>query len=164
MFQQGDPVVHRIHGAGTVVAIVQPDSAPKECPYYEVDLVASDTRLMVPVEDAEKILRPVSSPSTVDKALRAIQQPSMVDVEQSRWQQRLQATLRTGQVLAVAEVIRWLRARSQRKSLSFTERRTLERATTFLASELALIKGIPFEQAQYQVEMAMSCLSCKGLS
>lgn len=159
MFQRGDQVVHRIHGAGTVVAIIQPDSAPKECPYYEVDLVASDTRLMVPVEGAERILRPVSSPSTVDKALKAIQQPSMVDVEQGRWHQWLQATLRTGRMLAAAEVICRLRARRQRKSLSFTDQQTLERATTFLASELALVKDIPFEQAEHQVErLVMSCL------
>jgi len=153
MFQQGDQVVHHIHGAGTVVAIVQPDFAPKECKYYELDLVASDMRLMVPMEGAEKILRPVSSASTADKAVRAIQQPLMVDVERGTWQRRrLQDSLRTGQALAVAEVIRRLRARSQRRDLTFTDRRILKRATAFLAGELALAKGIPFEQAQYQLE------------
>ena len=163
MFQQGDRVVHRIHGAGTVVAIVQPDFAPKDCEYYELDLVASDTRLMVPVEGAEKILRPVSSPSAVDRALKAIQQPSSGGMgrgsKRQRWQQQLRATLRTGQVLAVAEVIRRLRARSQRRDLTLTDRRILEQATTFLASELALAKGIPFEKAKYQVErLAMKSL------
>jgi CarD family transcriptional regulator len=156
MFQQGDQVVHRIHGAGTVVAIVQP-FAPQECEYYELDLVASDTRLMVPVEGAERILRPVSSPSAVAKALRAIQQPPMVDVEQGRWKERLRASLRTGQALAAAQVLRQLRARHQRRDLTFADRQLLRRATTFLASELALVRDIPFEQAQYQVErLAMS--------
>jgi RNA polymerase-interacting CarD/CdnL/TRCF family regulator len=156
MLQPGDQVVHRIHGAGTVVAILRPHSAPRECQYYELDLLASDTRLMVPVEGAETILRPVSPPSTVEEALATIQQASS-DVaakgsRRQRSQRRLQASLRTGQVRAVAEVIRRLRARSRRRSLSFTDRRTLRRAIAFLASELALAEAIPFERAKYQVE------------
>lgn len=155
MFQQGDKVVHRIHGAGTVVAIVEPDFAPKEGLYYELELVASDTRLMVPVKLAEKVLRPLSSARTMNRALRAISQPSSGDAgkgsRRQQWQQRLQASLRTGQPLAVAEVIGSLWGRSQSDSLSFTDRRTLKRATTFLASELALVRTIPLDRAEHQV-------------
>jgi len=154
MFQQGDQVVHRIHGAGTIVAIVRPDNAPKDCPYYEVDLVASDTRLMVPMECAEDILRPLSSSDTVDRAMRVIQRPptSTVEVGRDKRRQPLWGALWTGQTMAVAEVIRGLRAQGQRRKLSFTDRQILKRATTFLASEIAVVKGIPFDQAERQVE------------
>ncbi|MEA3346174.1 MAG: CarD family transcriptional regulator [Chloroflexota bacterium] len=161
MFQRGDHVVHHIHGAGTIVGLVHPDSAPKDCEYYELDLVASDTRLMVPVEGAEESLRPVSSSGTMDEALKAIlQQLPNANVGRGRWRQRLRASLRTGQALAAAEVLQHLRARHQRRDLTRTDRRLLRKATAFLASEIAVVKKIPFEQAEYQVEsLAMSCPS-----
>jgi CarD family transcriptional regulator len=157
MFQQGDQVVHRIHGAGTVTAILEPDAAPKDCLYYRVDLVASDTKLMVPVDGADDTLRPVSSPHVVEEALQTI---SQLDDDSrasrgSRWRRRqrlMQAELGTGGMLAVAGVIRRLISLSQSKNLSFTERRTLQRAVAFLASELALAKSIPFDRAEHQVE------------
>jgi len=79
MLHQGDKVVHRIHGAATVAAVFQPDSAPSDCQYCEPDLVASDTWVMVPVEGAERILRSVCSPCAMDRALEAIPQASTMD-------------------------------------------------------------------------------------
>lgn len=157
MFQQGDRVVHRIHGAATVMGIVKPDSAPRECPYYELDLLASDTRVLVPVEGTENTLRSPSSPSAVDEAVRIIQQPVMLNAEKKsqqyhRRQQRLQALLHTGQVLAVAEVVHSLmNYREKRGRLAFGDRLILRRAIAFLASELAVVRDIPFEQAETQL-------------
>jgi RNA polymerase-interacting CarD/CdnL/TRCF family regulator len=149
-------MVHRPHGAGTVVSILRPDSAPRECDHYQLDLVASNTRLMVPVEGTGTILRPVSSPRTVEELLATIQQPfSSVDAKgrkRQRHQRRLRAGLRTGRARAVAEVICQPRARSQRRSPNFADRRTLRRATAFLPSELAVVEAIPFEQAEFRVE------------
>ena len=157
MFQKGDRVVHRIHGAATVMGIVQPDSAPKECPYYELDPLTSDTRLLVPVEGTEHILRPPSSPSAVDEAVRIIRQPVTLGADKReryhhRRMQALQARLQTGQVLMVAEVVHSLMEyREKRGKLTFTDRKVLRRAIAFLASELAVVRDIPFEQAERQL-------------
>jgi len=112
---------------------------------------------MVPVEGAEDTLRPVSSPGVVEEALKTILQ--LDDGGEAhgggRWQRRqrrMQAELGTGRMLAVAGVIQRLRSLGQSKSLSFTERRTLQRAIAFLASEVALAKSIPFDRAEHQVE------------
>lgn len=156
MLDQGDKVVHRIHGAATVAAVFQPDFAPKECNYYELDLVASDTRVLVPVDAAADTLRPISSLSTLEEALNAVPEPANRGADRGngwqRQQQRLLDRLGTGQMLAVAEVIGRLVILRRRKQLNFSERRILQRAITFLASELSLAKGIPLEQAQCRVE------------
>jgi CarD family transcriptional regulator len=152
MLHQGDKVVHRIHGAATVAAVFQPDSAPRDCQYYELDLVASDARVMVPVEGAEGTLRSVCSPNAMDRAMEAMQEAAGVDGTRGR-HERLWASLQTGQALAAAKVICRLRAlRQQRRRLTFTDRRILRRATTLLASELALVKDIPFDRAEVRVE------------
>jgi RNA polymerase-interacting CarD/CdnL/TRCF family regulator len=145
-------MVHRPHGAGTVVSILRPDSAPRECDHYQLDLVASNTRLMVPVEGTGTILRPVSSPRTVEELLATIQQPFSSVVAKGRKRQRHQRRLRAGRARAVAEVICQRRTRRQRRSPNFADRRTLRRATAFLPSELAVVEAIPFEQAEFRVE------------
>jgi RNA polymerase-interacting CarD/CdnL/TRCF family regulator len=152
MLHRGAKVVHRIHGAGTVAALFRPDSAPRDGPYYELDLVASDTRVMVPVEGADRTLRSVCSPNAMDRAMEAIQETAAVDGGRGR-HERLRASLQTGQALAAAKVICQLRAlRQQRRRLTFTDRRILRRATTLLASELALVKDISFDRAEVRVE------------
>ena len=149
-------MVHRPHGAGTVISILLPDSAPRERGHYYLNLVASNTWLMVPVEGAGMILRPVSSPRTSEELLATSQQPFSSVVakgsKRQRNQRHLQASLRPGRARAVAKVICQLRARSQRTSLSFADRRTPRRATAFLAGELAAVEAIPFEQVEFRVE------------
>jgi len=66
--------------------------------------------------------------------------------------ERLRASLLTGQALAAAKVICRLRALRQRRDLTFTDRRIPGCATTLLASELALVKDIPFYRAEVRVE------------
>ena len=151
MFHQGDKVVHRIHGAATVSAVSSLDSAPRDCQYCRLDLVSSDTRVMVPVQRAEAILRPVCSSSAMSRALEVTQATITVDGWRGR-HERLRASLQTGEVLAVAQVICRLRVLRQKKDLSFTDRRILRRATSLLAGELALVKEISYEQAECRVE------------
>jgi RNA polymerase-interacting CarD/CdnL/TRCF family regulator len=88
----------------------------------------------------------------MDRVMEATQETVVMDGGRRR-HERLRASLQTGQALAAAKVICRLRAlRQQRGSLTFTDRRILRRATTLLASELALVKNIPFDRAEHRVE------------
>jgi RNA polymerase-interacting CarD/CdnL/TRCF family regulator len=88
----------------------------------------------------------------MDRAMEATQEMARMDVGRRR-HERLRASLQTGQALAAAKVICRLRAvRQKRGNLTFTDRRILRCATTLLASELALVKDIPFDRAEHRVE------------
>ena len=64
--------------------------------------------------------------------------------------------MKTGRITEVAEVLRNLKFVSQRKSLSFREKKMYERAKHFIVSELAHVRGLNERDAESQVERALS--------
>ena len=68
-----------------------------------------------------------------------------------RYKQNLDK-MKTGRLTEVAEVLKNLRLVSQRKSLSFREKKMYERAKYFIVSELAHVKDISERRAEELVE------------
>jgi CarD family transcriptional regulator len=64
--------------------------------------------------------------------------------------------MKTGSLTEVAEVLKNLRLVSQRKSLSFREKKMYERAKYFIVSELAHVKDISERRAEELVEDALT--------
>ena len=64
--------------------------------------------------------------------------------------------MKTGRLTDVAEVLKNLRLVSQRKSLSFREKKMYERAKYFIVSEVAHVRSIPEREAEEQVEAALT--------
>jgi RNA polymerase-interacting CarD/CdnL/TRCF family regulator len=75
--------------------------------------VASDTRVMVPMEGAEGTPRSVCSSNAMDRVMEAVQEMARVDGGRGR-RERLWASLLTGQALAAAKVICRLKALRKR--------------------------------------------------
>ncbi|HEY4597069.1 MAG TPA: CarD family transcriptional regulator, partial [Thermoanaerobaculia bacterium] len=72
-----------------------------------------------------------------------------------RYKQNLDK-MKTGRLTDVAEVLKNLRLVSQRKSLSFREKKMYERAKYFITSEVAHVKGINEREAEELVEQALN--------
>ena len=69
----------------------------------------------------------------------------------SNWNRRYRANLekiRTGDVFAVAEVVRNLAYRDKEKGLSTGERRMLDNAMQLLVSELVIAEGVDEENVE----------------
>ncbi len=64
--------------------------------------------------------------------------------------------MKTGRLVEVAEVLKNLRLVSQRKSLSFREKKMYERAKYFIVSEVAHVKNITEREAEELVERALN--------
>ncbi len=64
--------------------------------------------------------------------------------------------MKTGRITEVAEVLKNLRFVSQKKSLSFREKKMYERAKHFIVSEVAHVKGLTERDAEQQIERALS--------
>ena len=64
--------------------------------------------------------------------------------------------MKTGRLTDVAEVLKNLRLVSQRKSLSFREKKMYERAKYFIVSEVAHVKSITEREAEELVERALN--------
>lgn len=148
MYTVGDKVVHPQHGAGVVKAIEEDVIQGFGC-YYVIDLTAYNRTLRIPVDKARDVgLRIVSAPEVMTEVLSILNgSPGNLPGNYIQRQTELGGRLRAGNAAGVAEVMRDLTWRSYSKHLTSQDNGFLEQARKFLASELALSRGIDFDQA-----------------
>jgi CarD family transcriptional regulator len=107
-------------------------------------------RVMVPIESADEVgLRGVIDKEDVEKVYEVL--ASDKTKMSSNWNRRYRANLekiRTGDVFAVAEVVRNLAYRDKEKGLSTGERRMLDNAMQILVSELVIAEGVDEEEVE----------------
>jgi len=148
IFRPGTRCVHPQHGVVEVAGIVSRDVGGAETQFYELRLVASDGKILIPVAAAERAgLRPIMSVSEADELLAFVRTPR-VGADTRPFQKRMRIygeMIRSGDRQAIAEVLRDMFHTSIDKDLSFGERKLLTQARTMLLTEIALAKGVTVE-------------------
>jgi CarD family transcriptional regulator len=126
--------------------------------YYHLKLLGNNSRVMVPKANLDLVgLRPLCHHKEV-RALFDILEDGNIDTYKD-WKGRYKQNLdkmKTGRLVDVAEVLKNLRLVSQRKSLSFREKKMYERAKYFIVSEVAHVRAITEREAEEQVEAALT--------
>lgn len=157
MFNVGDKVVYPMHGAGIIEAIENREILGKVKKYYILRMPIGDMKLMIPVSTVEEAgLRQVVDADTVQLVLEKLRQKRTVS--SANWNRRYRANLeklKTGDIFAIAEVVRNLVGRDKEKGLSTCERKMLDTARQILVSELALAKDLNQEDAMNLLEKSM---------
>ncbi|HEX5718641.1 MAG TPA: CarD family transcriptional regulator [Thermoanaerobaculia bacterium] len=157
-FKVGQKVVYPNHGVSLVEKIEPGQIDGVAQVYYHLKLLGNNSRVMVPKTNLELVgLRPLCQQRDV-RALFDILEDGNIDTYKD-WKGRYKQNLdkmKTGQLVEVAEVLKNLRLVSQRKSLSFREKKMYERAKYFIVSEVAHVKNIPERESEDLVERALS--------
>jgi CarD family transcriptional regulator len=157
-FKVGQKVVYPNHGVSLVEKIEPGQIDGVAQVYYHLKLLGNNSRVMVPKTNLELVgLRPLCQQREV-RALFDILEDGNIDTYKD-WKGRYKQNLdkmKTGQLVEVAEVLKNLRLVSQRKSLSFREKKMYERAKYFIVSEVAHVKNITERDAEDLVERALS--------
>lgn len=157
-FKVGQKVVYPNHGVSLVEKIEPGQMDGVAQVYYHLKLLGNNSRVMVPKSNLELVgLRPLCQQREV-RALFDILEDGNIDTYKD-WKGRYKQNLdkmKTGQLVEVAEVLKNLRLVSQRKSLSFREKKMYERAKYFIVSEVAHVKNIAERDAEELVERALS--------
>ena len=157
-FKVGQKVVYPNHGVSLVEKIEPGQIDGVAQVYYHLKLLGNNSRVMVPKTNLELVgLRPLCQQRDV-RALFDILEDGIIDTYKD-WKGRYKQNLdkmKTGQLVEVAEVLKNLRLVSQRKSLSFREKKMYERAKYFIVSEVAHVKNIAERDAEDIVERALS--------
>lgn len=153
-FQIGDRVVYPMHGAGVIEAVEEREISGSKMEYYIIRLALGEMKVMVPCRNVSDLgLRVVIAPSQVEQVLAILQDKG--GEMPSNWSHRYRANLdkiRTGDIFAVAEVVRNLASREREKGLSSGERRMLENARQILYSEIALARDISQDQVEEMID------------
>jgi len=168
MYAVGSKVVHPYHGAGTIVHIQEKSIGDSTNFYYVIDTIPSprEMRLMVPVEDAERVgLRRVGKASGLRAMLSSLTEAPDEDEIETDFRARkaiMAERLRSGQFAEVVKVVRELFAMSMHRSLGTTDRRFLEQGKEMLAGELALAADIDREKAMAEIEKKTLEMAAEG--
>lgn len=157
MFQIGDQVVHPMHGAGVIDAIVQEKINGNTQDYYVFKMPVGGLLLKIPTENSEVIgVRAVVEPEEAENILRAI--PTLEVEETTNWNKRYRENmvrLKSGNLYEVSRVIKALMHRDGQRGLSTGERKMLHNAKQILISELVLAEKSTCEEVEERVNCAM---------
>ena len=142
-YKIGDKVVYPNHGVGLVEQISYGVLNGRTERYFMIRIVSSGLRVMVPQSNAETVgLRSVIRSTESTKVLGFLEKGKLNSHHD--WKHRFKENserMRTGSLLEVANVLKALLVLNQSKSLSFREKKMLERARYLLVSELAMAKN-----------------------
>jgi CarD family transcriptional regulator len=150
LFKIGDKVVYPMHGAGVIEAIEEEEVLGEKKDYYVLRLPVGNMKVMIPIANGEGIgLRQVIDKQDVSRVLNLLK--SSGSAMPTNWNHRYRANLekiKSGNIYAVAEVVRNLARREREKGLSSGEKRMLENAKQILVSELVLATELEEDKAK----------------
>jgi CarD family transcriptional regulator len=150
-FQVGDKVIYPNHGLGIVERIEEKTILGTTCGFFHLRIVSNDTTVLVPVANVDNVgLRKAISDEEVDR-LFTLLSDGRIDNHQN-WKGRFKDNsdkMRTGSIYDMADVLKSLTFLSKSKSLSFREKRMLDRARALIVSEVSEVmreKALEIEQ------------------
>lgn len=157
VFKVGDKIVHPSYGAGVVIGIKEKQIGSHANTYYVIRMPDKRLTIMVPTDKADTLdLRPVSEKAELAEAWDVLQsEPATLSNEYEKRQALIREKISSGDILQIAQAIRDLSAREQEKKLSQGDRTLMDQAESFMASELALAKGVELDEALRMIREAL---------
>ncbi len=164
-FQVGDKVIYPNHGLGIVEGIETKTILGTTCGFYHLRMIGSETTVLVPVDNIEGVgLRRAISDMECDRLFQLLGD-GKIDNHQN-WKGRFKDNsdkMRTGSIYDVVDVLKNLTYLSRSKSLSFREKRMLDRAKFLVTSEISEVLRQPVVEIDQRVEKALErCFAAKA--
>ena len=154
VFKVGELVVYPAHGVGRIIQIEEQEIAGATLELYIVDFEKEKLRLKVPTGRAEqKGMRRLSDKAQIDSALKILK--GRARIKRTMWSRRAQeydAKINSGDIMAVAEVVRDLYRSERQPEQSYSERQLFEQALDRMAREIAAVRKMDDDMAIKELE------------
>jgi len=147
-FEVNDYVIYPTHGVGRIVEQEVQVIGGNKIDVFVISFEKEKMTLRVPVHRASACgLRPLSNEQQLEKVFAILRGKAKVSKGMwSRRQQEYETKINSGDIIAIAEVVRDL-YKNVKDDRSYSERTICESALNRLASEYAVIKHISLEEA-----------------
>jgi len=140
-FRPDEYVVYPAHGVGQIISIEEQEIAGINLELFVVALEKDKMTLRVPTHKAAEIgLRSLSSPEVVSRAMSTLK--GKAKVKRAMWSRRAQEyeqKINSGDLIAIAEVVRDLHRNDDQREQSYSERQLYEAALERLTREVAAV-------------------------
>jgi CarD family transcriptional regulator len=153
-FKANEFVVYPAHGVGQILAIEEQEIAGATLELFVINFMKDKMTLRVPTAKVANVgMRKLSEPALVKKALETLK--GRARVKRTMWSRRAQeyeAKINSGDIVAIAEVVRDLYRSESQPEQSYSERQLYEAALDRLSREIAVVQHSTETEAIKEIE------------
>jgi len=151
-------VVYPSHGVGKITAIEEQEIAGISMELFVIDFAKDKMTLRVPTAKATSVgMRSLASHDLVSKAMATLR--GRARVKRAMWSRRAQEyeqKINSGDLIAIAEVVRDLHRKDDQREQSYSERQLYEAALERLTREIAAVDRAEEDAAQTKIEEVLT--------
>jgi CarD family transcriptional regulator len=153
-FKTNEYVVYPAHGVGQILAIEEQEIAGAKLELFVINFIKDKMTLRVPTAKVANVgMRKLSDPALVKRALETLK--GRARIKRTMWSRRAQeyeAKINSGDIVAIAEVVRDLFRSESQPEQSYSERQLYEAALDRLSREIAVVQHITETEAVKEIE------------
>jgi CarD family transcriptional regulator len=157
-FKTNEFVVYPAHGVGQILAIEEQEIAGARLELFVINFMKDKMTLRVPTAKVANVgMRKLSDPALVKKALETLK--GRARVKRTMWSRRAQeyeAKINSGDIVAIAEVVRDLYRSESQPEQSYSERQLYEAALDRLSREIAVVQHSTETEAVKEIESQLA--------
>ena len=156
-FQIGDKVIYPNHGLGVVEKVEEKTILGTTTGFFHLRIISNETTVLVPVANVDNVgLRRAITDEEVERLFQLLGDGN-IDNHQN-WKGRFKDNsdkMRTGSIYDMADVLKSLTFLAKSKSLSFREKRMLDRAKSLIVSEISEVMRLTAASIEDRVNEAL---------
>jgi CarD family transcriptional regulator len=164
-FKANEFVVYPAHGVGQILAIEEQEIAGARLELFVINFMKDKMTLRVPTAKVANVgMRKLSEPALVKKALETLK--GRARVKRTMWSRRAQeyeAKINSGDIVAIAEVVRDLYRSESQPEQSYSERQLYEAALDRLSREIAVVQHSTETEAVKEIESQLAKSPRRGV-
>jgi CarD family transcriptional regulator len=153
-FKTNEFVVYPAHGVGQILASEEQEIAGAKLELFVINFMKDKMTLRVPTAKVANVgMRKLSEPALVKRALETLK--GRARVKRTMWSRRAQeyeAKINSGDIVAIAEVVRDLYRSESQPEQSYSERQLYEAALDRLSREIAVVQHVTETEAVKEIE------------
>lgn len=157
-FKANEFIVYPSHGVGQILAIEEQEIAGAKLELFVINFIKDKMTLRVPTSKIENVgMRKLSEPHLVKKALDTLK--GRARIKRTMWSRRAQeyeAKINSGDIVAIAEVVRDLYRSESQPEQSYSERQLYEAALDRLSREISAVQQVTETEAIREIEAALA--------
>lgn len=157
-FKTGEFIVYPAHGVGQITAIEEQNVAGYALELLVINFEQDKMTLRVPVAKIATVgMRKLADAPAVKKALETVRgRPRVKRTMWSRRAQEYEAKINSGDLIAIAEVVRDLYRSESQPEQSYSERQLYEAALDRMSREIAAVNKCSDTEAIRQIEQNLA--------
>ncbi|HWV82639.1 MAG TPA: CarD family transcriptional regulator [Hyphomicrobiaceae bacterium] len=157
-FKIGESIVYPAHGVGQIVGIEEQEIAGMSLELFVIQIEKDKLTLRVPTARLEAAgIRKLAEDNIVSRAMETLK--GRARIKRTMWSRRAQeyeAKINSGDLIAIAEVVRDLYRSETQPEQSYSERQLYESALDRMAREIAVVDKLDERTAMQRITEVLS--------